>query len=336
MAQKFPVKVVTPGGSLGEFEPADYVGVDDGGTGAVDAPTARTNLGAASAVDLTNHENDVANPHSVTAAQAGAEPANANIQAHIADTANPHGVTAAQAGAIPITDKAAPNGVASLDVGGKVPVAQIPATALPEVHVVADEAARLALVVQEGDEAIQLDDGTHWIYDGTTWYERPQPITFPLEILDDGVSVTVAAKRLNLVGFTITEPVADEVTAEVVIPDHAIAVSLFGADTNSAVYEVLSTLVWPGSDAVGVPVSIKANAFVDGLGDVGDWRVYDVTNALAIGEVTGIVAIDVANIVDLGSLSNVSTGEAVWEIQGRETDQGKGAQFDFYSMTINL
>jgi hypothetical protein len=42
------------------------------------------------------------NPHAVTAAQAGAEPANPNIQAHIIDLANPHAVTAAQAGAAPI------------------------------------------------------------------------------------------------------------------------------------------------------------------------------------------------------------------------------------------
>ena len=59
------------------------------------------------------------NPHSVTAAQAGAEPANANIQAHIADVlTNPHAVTAAQTGAEPananiqahIIDTANPHG----------------------------------------------------------------------------------------------------------------------------------------------------------------------------------------------------------------------------------
>jgi len=70
-----------------------------------------TSIGAVSNA-LTAHENDVANPHSVTAGQTGAdtstevdakvataEPANANIQAHIIDVANPHTVTASQTGA---------------------------------------------------------------------------------------------------------------------------------------------------------------------------------------------------------------------------------------------
>jgi len=47
---------------------------------------------------LIAHISSVANPHGVTAAQAGAEPANANIQSHITDIANPHSVTAMQVG----------------------------------------------------------------------------------------------------------------------------------------------------------------------------------------------------------------------------------------------
>ena len=71
------------------------------------------------------------------------------------------------------TQKGAANGVATLDSGGKIPSAQIPAVALPEVHVVLDDAERLALSVQEGDEAIQTSDGQHYIYDGSDWYVRP-------------------------------------------------------------------------------------------------------------------------------------------------------------------
>lgn len=65
------------------------------------------------------------------------------------------------------------NGVASLDSGGKIPASQIPAVALPQVYVVADSAARLALSPNEGDEAIQTDDGSNWIWDGSAWQVRP-------------------------------------------------------------------------------------------------------------------------------------------------------------------
>lgn len=87
------------------------------------------------------------------------------------------------------SEKGAANGYASLDGGGKIPAAQIPAVALPEVHVVADATARLALTVQEGDEAIQLDDGSHWIYDGTSWHLRPSESTTASNVNAGGVGV---------------------------------------------------------------------------------------------------------------------------------------------------
>jgi hypothetical protein len=57
---------------------------------------------------------------------------------------------------------------ASLDTGGKVPTTQLPALALTEVSVVADQAARLALTAQEGDVAIQTDISTTFIHNGGT------------------------------------------------------------------------------------------------------------------------------------------------------------------------
>lgn len=62
---------------------------------------------AAVAGDLSTHEADVANPHAVTAAQAGADPAGSaaavasDLNDHELDVGNPHAVTAAQAGAEP-------------------------------------------------------------------------------------------------------------------------------------------------------------------------------------------------------------------------------------------
>lgn len=48
------------------------------------------------------------------------------LQSHINDKNNPHEVTASQAGAISTTEKGQPNGVASLDQTGKIPVNQLP------------------------------------------------------------------------------------------------------------------------------------------------------------------------------------------------------------------
>ncbi len=93
---------------------------------------------------------------------------------HIFTDVNPHSITPVLIGAIPTAEKGVANGVATLDGGGKIPAGQIPAIAIPSLHVVANPAARLALTVQEGDEAKQLDDGSHWIYDGTTWHMYPQ------------------------------------------------------------------------------------------------------------------------------------------------------------------
>lgn len=150
MADQIPLKVHRTNGNtdaLAEFRSGDTIPVEHGGTGATDAAQARANIGAASQVALVNHLND---------------------------SNNPHGLDAQKVGAVPLASRGQPNGVCELDGGGKVPLARIPATAIPSVHVVADAAARLALDVQEGDEAKQIDDGSHWIYDGSQWRQYPR------------------------------------------------------------------------------------------------------------------------------------------------------------------
>lgn len=132
-------------------------------------------MGAVLQPDFDDHVDDTDNPHAVTPAIIGAAP-QADFSTHKLATDNPHAVTPAIIGAISNNTKAAPNGVASLDAGGKIPALQIPAVALPQMHVVADLAARQGLTVQEGDEAKQLSDGTHWIYDGSGWHQYPRPI----------------------------------------------------------------------------------------------------------------------------------------------------------------
>jgi len=59
--------------------------------------------------------------------------------------------------AIPVAEKAAANGVATLGAAGTIPTSQIPALAIQTVTTVASQAAMLALVAQSGDVAIRSD-----------------------------------------------------------------------------------------------------------------------------------------------------------------------------------
>lgn len=63
------------------------------------------------------------------------------------------------------------NGLCELDANGLVPTNHLPPLAITDVHVVADATERLALSAQEGDVAIQTDDSTSWIYDGSAWVQ---------------------------------------------------------------------------------------------------------------------------------------------------------------------
>lgn len=54
-------------------------------------------------------------------------------------------------------DIGTPGGAASLDVGGKVPLSQLPAIAISDTFVVASQAALLALTAEVGDVAVRAD-----------------------------------------------------------------------------------------------------------------------------------------------------------------------------------
>ena len=79
---------------------------------------------------------------------------------------NYNNLTNKPAVAIAATEKGAPNGVATLDGGGKIPAAQLPLLALADVFVVASQAAQLALTAQEGDVAVRSDINRSYIHNG--------------------------------------------------------------------------------------------------------------------------------------------------------------------------
>ncbi|NDC48785.1 MAG: hypothetical protein EBZ61_06870, partial [Micrococcales bacterium] len=78
---------------------------------------------------------------------------------------------AADALLIPLTQKAAANGVATLDGSGKIPSNQLPPLAISSVTVVATIAERDALTPQEGDFCVVTGINETYIYDGSAWIE---------------------------------------------------------------------------------------------------------------------------------------------------------------------
>ena len=89
------------------------------------------------------------------------------------------------------------------------------------------------------------------------------------------------------------------------------------AESTSTSYTIVSELIFAGTTMLGTPTTIKAILEMTGATNM-DCRIFDVTNALVIAEKLGNV-VAIATIVDLGTLSNLSAGEAIWEVQVRRT-----------------
>lgn len=76
------------------------------------------------------------------------------------------GVEADLANYIPLSQKGAVNGVATLDGSAKIPTSQLPALAITSVFTATNETEHLALTTQEGDVVIRTDLTITYIHNG--------------------------------------------------------------------------------------------------------------------------------------------------------------------------
>lgn len=103
-----------------------------------------------------------------------------------------------------LSAKGVANGYASLDSGGQIPAAQIPAIALSEyLGDVADESAMLALTGEKGDWCTRQDDGATWIISGADpsilagWTSITYPASPVTSVAGKTGVVTIAAADIS-------------------------------------------------------------------------------------------------------------------------------------------
>lgn len=93
-----------------------------------------------------------------------------------------------------------------------------------------------------------------------------------------------------------------------------ISYSLAEISTFSQAWIKMHGFIFPGTDFLGLPTNCKV--IYRTTTTIADIRVQDVSNTNTICSVTGVSnAVD--TIVDLGTISNLPTGEALFELQGQ-------------------
>lgn len=160
------------------------------------------------------------------------------------------------------------------------------------------------------------DDSTLGYAVGSVWCDHSQT---PCAIYVAG-DVTAGAAEWNRVVFpnsgTARTKSIDLVVADLESGEGA------GVRIGETSWQVLLHHIWRGTDVNGVPSSIKYIARAEGgAGKPVDVRIVDVTNG---GLVVGSSSTESTDfvIVDLGALSNLSSDQAIWEIQGKRTTGG--------------
>ncbi len=108
-------------------------------------------------------------------------------------------------------EKGSANGYASLDSGGKLPQAQLPAIAITEyLGSVANQTAMLALSGQKGDWCIRTDSGAVWIITGTdptllgSWTAVSYPASPVTSVAGRTGAVTISSGDVSGLGTAAT------------------------------------------------------------------------------------------------------------------------------------
>lgn len=111
-----------------------------------------------------------------------------------------------------------------------------------------------------------------------------------------------------------------------------------GIETPSTNYELVAHMLWPGSTEAGAIDKIEAVAMTEDGADPIAIKIFDITNGNTVAEKTGFAgATDgVFEVVDLGTISNVPSAKAVFEIQIKKDGTGNPSPGWISAVDIDL
>ena len=200
---------------------------------------------------------------------------------------------------IPLTQKGAANGVATLDANAKIPTSQLPSLAVTETFVVTSEAAMLALTAQVGDVAVRTDIKENFILQTepanilSNWImlQTPTDVVTSVNGNVGAVSIALSASStgegqfltgLTVDGMTIALTRADFVETQLSLvestPSDGNAITALSVNGHEITYTKGKTFV-EGTTATGIDAGTYSVVTVNT-----DGRVYAGAQIIEVGE----------------------------------------------------
>jgi hypothetical protein len=224
---------------------------------------------------------------------------------------------------VPLTEKSAANGVASLDASGKVPAAELPDISITSTQVVANQVDMLALTAEVGDVAVRTDVNKTFILTASpsstlaNWQELLTPTDSVLSV--DGLTgaVDLSGVYLGLAGGTMTGAIAmgtNKITG--------LGTPTSAQDATTKTY--VDNLVVAPSNLTGVITSVGAATSIASQTGTGTKFVVDTSPTIATPTFTGNTTASTINSTTIPSSKTlVATDSTTYVVPSQSSHSGK-------------
>lgn len=154
-------------------------------------------------------------------------------------------------------------------------------------------------------------------------------------------NISTPATGLELFDTTLNNKVRWNGSAWITIPIQMPIEIMFAGGANSDFNTVSATYVqagvfrFGGTTTLGTPTKIKAIGWKDAATTSWDVKLNDITNATTIATKTGNTG-NTAEIVDMGTLSNLPAAEAMFEVQIKRTGGTGGNMVHIHALSTEF